>query len=197
MKDFILTYTIGDKLYLNCTNRCTCNCAFCIRKKSGVGYNLWLDREPEAREVIAALGDPGRFSEVVFCGYGEPLIRLDLVKEVASYIKSNFTLPVRINTNGHADLIHGQGSALGLRGLVDQINISLNAHDSRTYQEICRPSFGEKAYQAMISFARSCVGVIPEITLSVVEWPGVDLERCREVAEELGVGFRVRQYSGG
>lgn len=196
MKDFILTYTIGDRLYINMTNRCTNNCSFCIRKSElGVGYNLWLDREPDAREVIESLGDLNRYSEIVFCGYGEPLVRIDQVKEVAGHIKKECRVPVRINTNGHADLIHGEGSAGSLVGLVDRINISLNAHSSEKYLEICRPVFGKDTFEAVLSFAESCVGIIPEITLSVVECPGVDVEKCREVAEKLGMGFRLRKLS--
>ncbi|MHB8918197.1 MAG: TatD family nuclease-associated radical SAM protein [Desulfocucumaceae bacterium] len=196
MKDFILSYTIGDRLYINMTNRCTNNCSFCIRKSQlGVGYNLWLEREPDAREVIETLGDLDRYSEIVFCGYGEPLVRISQVKEVAGHIKKMCRVPVRINTNGHADLIHGKGSAGSLAGLVDRINISLNAHSSEKYMEICRPVFGKETFEAVLSFAESCIGIIPEITLSVVEWPGVDVEKCKEVAEKLGVGFRLRKLS--
>lgn len=197
MKEFILTYNMEDRLYLNVTNRCTNNCAFCIRNTSrGVGYNLWLEREPGAVEVIGALGDLGPYSEIVFCGYGEPLIRLDLIREVAGHIKKECGKPIRVNTNGQADLIHGPGSAGLLRGLVDRINISLNAQNSEKYVEICRPVFGNTAYESVISFAESCVGIIPEITLAVVEWPGVDIEKCRELANRLGVEFRLRKYNG-
>lgn len=195
LKDFILTYTIDDRLYLNVTNRCTNNCAFCIRKKQGVGYNLWLEREPEAEEVIGFLGDLKPYSEIVFCGYGEPLIRMDLVKQVAGHIKREHGKIIRVNTNGHADLIHGPGSAGSLRGLVDRINVSLNAHSSASYMEICRPAFGQGTYEAVIRFAESCIGLIPAVTLSVVQWPGVDVEQCREIAKGLGADFRLRPYS--
>ncbi|KJS68877.1 MAG: radical SAM protein [Peptococcaceae bacterium BICA1-7] len=197
MKDFILAYNIEDRRYLNVTNRCTNNCAFCIRKTDvGVGYNLWLAREPGLQEIKEALGDPAGCSEVVFCGYGEPLVRLDLVKDISSYIKDSFGSVVRVNTNGHADLLHGRGSVERLRGLVDRINISLNAENDHKYREICRPSFGPGTHDAVIQFAASCVGVIPDITLSVVDWPGIDIVKCREIAENIGVAFRVRKHDG-
>ncbi|MCL6610059.1 MAG: TatD family nuclease-associated radical SAM protein [Peptococcaceae bacterium] len=197
MKDLIVTYKIGDRLYLNVTNRCTNNCEFCIRYTArGVGYNLWLEREPGVEEVVGSLGDLRPYSEIVFCGYGEPLIRMDLVKEVAGHIKREWGKPVRVNTNGHADLIHGPGSAENLKGLVDRINVSLNAHSEEKYLEICRPVFGRGTYEAVIGFAESCIGSIPDITLSVVEWPGVDVNKCREVAERLGVNFLLRRRSG-
>ncbi|MFZ5648460.1 MAG: TatD family nuclease-associated radical SAM protein [Bacillota bacterium] len=196
MKEFIITYSLGDRLYLNITNRCTNNCDFCIRKtRHGVGYNLWLEREPSAEEVIGSLGDLGRYSEVIFCGYGEPLTRLDVVIEAAGYIKKKYGSIIRVNTNGHADMIHGPGSAEKLRGLVDRINISLNAHDSKSYTEICRPAFGPGAYDGVIKFAGSCIGVIPTVILSVVDWPGVDVEKCREIARNMGAEFRLRKHS--
>lgn len=195
LKDNILTYQIGDRLYLNITNRCTSNCAFCIRKsQKGVGYNLWISKEPGLEAMIRAIGDPSGYSELVFCGYGEPLIRMDLVADVAAYFKKRYGSIIRVNTNGHADLIHGPGSADRLRGLVDRINISLNAHSEEKYMEICRPAFGPGTYGSVRQFAGSCVGIIPEITLSVVEWPGVDVEKCRKIADGIGVGFRVRKH---
>lgn len=197
MKDSILVYDIEDRRYINVTNRCTNNCDFCIRKTSqGVGYNLWLDREPGYDEIINSLGDLSGYSEVIFCGYGEPLVRLDLVRDVASYIKNKYGSSIRVNTNGHSDLIHGKGSVERLTGLVDRINISLNAENADKYLKICRPSYGLDTYDAVIQFAKSCIGVIPDITLSVVDWPGVDLEQCRAVADSLGVKFRIRRYDG-
>ena len=195
MKDFIFKYSIDDSLYLNLTNRCTNNCTFCIRKTDhGVGYNLWLEREPSADEVINTLGDLAQFKEVVFCGYGEPLIRLDLLREVAVYLRKNYNGKIRINTNGHADLIHGRGSAEKLKGLVDTINISLNAHSSDKYVEICRPDFGPDSYNAVIQFIRDCREFISTVVMSVVEVPGLDIETCRELAKNLGVEFRLRKY---
>lgn len=196
MTNFTLTYKIENRLYINVTNRCTNDCVFCIRKsKQGVGYNLWLTREPNADEIINSLGDLKPYSEIVFCGYGEPLLRLDLVTELAKHIKKESGKIIRINTNGHADLINGKDSAAYLHGLVDKINISLNAQNCVKYLEICRPRLGSRAYEAVIQFAASCKGLIPNVVLSVVEWPGVDTEKCRAITKNLGVGFLLRRYS--
>jgi len=198
LRDFIITYSIEDRLYLNITNRCTNNCAFCIRKtEHGVGYNLWLQKEPSAEEVMASLRglEMDAYSEIIFCGYGEPLLRMDLVIEVAGGIKREYGKIIRINTNGHADLIHGPGNAQKLKGLVDRINISLNAQDSVKYREICRPAFGAGTYQAVLNFSKSCDGIIPDVVLSVVDWPGVDTVKCREIAQGLGMELRVRKSS--
>ncbi|AQS59116.1 TatD family nuclease-associated radical SAM protein [Desulforamulus ferrireducens] len=196
-KDFTLSYQIGDALYLNITNRCSNNCAFCIRDTAeGVGYHLWLQKEPTAEEILATIENPSQYREIVFCGYGEPLCRLEIVKEVAAALKERGARSIRINTNGQANLFYGRNIVPDLAGLVDVISISLNAHNAATYVELCRPQQGEEAYYAMLNFAKKCVGVIPRVVLSVVEWPGVDVEACRAIARDLGAEFRLRKYSG-
>ncbi|MEG6522093.1 TatD family nuclease-associated radical SAM protein [Desulfotomaculum sp. 1211_IL3151] len=193
-REFILSYQIGETLYLNVTNRCLNKCAFCIRETpSGIGFNLWLNKEPTIDEVLATVKDPGQYQEIVFCGYGEPLIRLDVVKEVAKKLKEMGAKCIRINTNGQANRYYGHNVAPELVGLVDIMSISLNAQNAAVYTEICKPVDGENAYFAMLEFARKCVGVIPRVILSVVEWPGVDVGACRAIAEDLGAEFRLRK----
>ena len=48
IKAMNISYEIGDKLYLNITNKCPCNCTFCIRHNGDGAYGsdpLWLDRK--------------------------------------------------------------------------------------------------------------------------------------------------------
>jgi TatD family-associated radical SAM protein len=191
-----LAYAIGEKLYLNITNQCPNQCCFCIRHTAhGVGYPLWLEKEPTADEVKAAMGDLSRYQEVVFCGYGEPLLRPDVVVEVAQYIKTNWHKPVRINTNGLAEKVLRREILPSLSGWVDAISISLNAQDTATYDQMCAPNVAD-AYQAVLDFAARSKRYIPRVILSVLELPGVDLAACRGIAERLGVEFRVRQFQG-
>jgi len=191
-----IAYRIRGSLYLNVTNRCTNACSFCAKFKDFTvkGHQLCLEQEPTVREVIDAIGDPTPYAEVVFCGYGEPLIRLDLVKEVAGWLKTRGIM-VRINTDGQANLVHGRDILPELAGLVDAISVSLNAPDASTYQGICRSRFGEQGYEAIKEFLRGARGLIPSVTATVVALPGLDVEACRRVAEELGVEFRVREYN--
>lgn len=209
-----ITYPIGDSLYLNITNRCTNQCQFCIRNKSRLfnrKYPLWLDQEPTADEIIKAIGDPSKYKQIVFCGYGEPLIRLDVVKEVASALKSKVQSPIllrssssegqeskvakiRIDTNGHANLFWGRNILPELKGLIDIMSISLDAQDAETYQRICRSIFGKKAFQAVIDFIKEAKKYIPEVEATVVDLPVINIDACKKIAEELGVGFRVRPY---
>jgi len=190
-----IAYTIRDSLYLNITNRCTNACVFCAKFRDFTvkGHCLKLDHEPDAAEVKKAIGDPSRYREVVFCGYGEPLLCLDLVKEIARWLKDN-GIRVRVNTDGQANLVHGRNILPELKGLVDAVSVSLNAPDAESYQRICRSSFGPAGYQAVLDFIREAKQHIPSVTASVVTLPGVDVEACRLIAAQLGVDFRIRQY---
>lgn len=188
-----VAYQIRNSLYLNITNRCTNTCSFCIRFQSDYvkGHNLRLDHEPTLEELKSAVGDPTRYHEVVFCGYGEPLLRLDVVRNLAEWIKQK-NGRVRINTNGHGNLIYGRNILPELQGLVDSISVSLDAHDEATYNKICRPSFRD-AFNAVISFIREAKRHVPQVQATVVSVPDVDIGKCRKIAAELGVELRVRK----
>lgn len=190
-----IAYPIRRSLYLNLTNRCTNACTFCIRQKTDFikGHNLRLNREPDFDEVVTAIGDPSRYQEVVFCGYGEPLLRLELVKQVAAWLKERGAR-VRLNTNGQGNLIHGRNIVPELAGLIDEVSVSLNAHDQATYDHICPSRFGEKAYPEVLAFVVECKrhGIVTAFT--VLDMPGVDLAACRELAKRLDVGIRIRHY---
>jgi len=189
-----VAYELNGSLYLNLTNACPNRCAFCVRGRApGVGgYDLWLEREPTAAEVLAAIGDPARYREIVFCGYGEPTCRLDVLIEVARALRGK-GVPLRLNTNGLGSLINGRDILPELDGLLDVVSVSLNAAEAGTYDRLCRSSFGPAAFPAVITFLRQSRQYIPRVTASVVPTDGVDIEACRQVAAELGVEFRVRQ----
>lgn len=193
----MIAYKLGNSLYLNITNRCTNRCSFCIRQYGpGVGgYKLWLEKEPTTKEVIEAIGDPTGYKEVVFCGYGEPLMRLQVVLDVARYIKQNYpNVPIRINTNGQANLIYGEDVTPQFKGLIDVISISLNAENAEKYNQLCSSDYGEEAYYSILEFARKCKNYVPRVILSVVALPDINIDKCRKLAQDLGVEFRVRIY---
>jgi TatD family-associated radical SAM protein len=198
-----ITYQIKNSIYVNLTNRCPCACTFCLRQKGAGVYgsdSLWLEREPSADEVIAALDacDLTRFREVVFCGYGEPTESLEVLLAAAEHLKSrDGSLRVRVNTNGLSDLINARPTAALFADKVDCLSISLNTDDPEEYLALCRPKFGKAAYPAMLDFAREAAACVPEVVMSVVGEPVTSLEkqrRCRAIAESLGAGLRVRPY---
>jgi TatD DNase family protein len=189
-----VAYKIRDSLYLNITNRCTNRCSFCIKFQSDYvkGHNLKLTGEPDEEELKRAIGDPSRHEEVVFCGYGEPTLRLDLIKNIASWIKQK-NGKVRINTNGQGNLIHKRNILPELKGIVGRISISLDAHDQETYNRICRPA-DKNAFNAILEFIKEAKQYIPEVTVTVVDIEGVDIGKCKKIAEDLGVGIRIRKH---
>ncbi len=188
-----ITYELDGKLYLNLTNRCTNNCSFCIRNTpEALPYDLYLEREPDIAEIIREIGTAEKYEEVIFCGFGEPMIRLPALKEVAAYLKQ-LGKKVRLNTNGQADLIWNRPVAPELAGLIDAISISLNAGSEARYQELCASRFGRGVFDAIVSFALQCVQVIPEVTLSVVDVLSIsEIQACAAIAEGIGASFRVR-----
>ena len=192
-----IVYEIRDSLYINPTLRCTADCVFCARLIDPVvkGHNLGLpeEDEPTVDEALSLIGDPARYSEIVFCGYGEPTLRLDFIKDVSRWLQSK-GMTVRLNTNGHANMIHGRDVVPELVGLIDTVSISLNAHDPAKYIKIMRDDFGERSFEGMIDFIKKCVaaGIITHLT--VVDLPGIDVEASRKLAYGLGAEFRVRKY---
>ena len=192
----MIAYQIGSSLYLNVTNKCTNDCYFCIRNLApGVaGYDLRLEEDPSPREIIDKIGDPRKYDQVVFCGFGEPLVSLDTVKEVSRWLKGRGAY-VRVDTNGLANLYHGRNVLPELEGLVDAISVSLNAESGEKYCRICRPVFGDDSFPALLDFIEQAKKYIPSVRVSVVDVEEIDIEACRELARDLGVGFRVRHYS--
>jgi len=191
-----IVYPIRNSLYLNITNRCSNRCTFCWKNASFVvkGHDLELAREPDAQEILAAVGDPKKYGEIVFCGFGEPLLRLDLVKTVAAELKK-MGAKIRIDTDGQANLVYGRNILPELKGLVDAVSVSLNAENAQKYHRLCRSPFGEKGFEGVLDFLREAKKVIPEVTATVLTMPGANLEACRRLAEdELGVKFRPRAY---
>lgn len=198
-----ITYQVKQSVYVNLTNRCPCACRFCLRNNgSGVFGSgpLWLEREPTLEEVTASLDgwDYTRFREVVFCGYGEPTERLDVLLAAAEYLKGrDAALRVRVNTNGLSDLINGKPTAPLFAGKVDCLSISLNTDDAAEYLDLCRPKFGAAAYPALLAFTKEAAAVVPEVVMTVVGEPVTSIEkqvRCRALAESLGARLRIRPY---
>ena len=189
-------YTLNDKLYINITNKCCCSCIFCLRQGGGgVGSadSLWLEREPSLGEIKAAFdaADLSGKTEIVFCGYGEPMERAADVIETARYIKSRCGLPLRINTNGLAKLIRPDFDMSGLAA-VDSVSISLNADNKDEYLRLTQSRFGEGSFEAMLRFAREAKAFTNVVFTVVDVLEPERIEQARRIADDAGVGLRVR-----
>ena len=201
-----LVYFLGQKAYINITNACTNACKFCVRdiKDDVKGANLWLDvQNVKAEDVIKQIKDSAKKvlegGEIVFCGYGEPLIKFEEVKKICQYIREQMPdLKIRINTNGHGNFVNKKNIVPELKGLIDNISISLNAQNEELYREISQPKF-EGAYEAMLDFAKECVKEGIDTTMSVVskfeeDKYNVDIEKCEQIAHSIGAKFRNREW---
>ena len=198
-----LVYLLDGKIYINLTNRCTNSCVFCIRsiKDDVCGKNLWLKNEVfSAQDVISQLKQYVKDgAEVIFCGYGEPTLKLEILKEVAQFLKSSYKdVKVRLNTNGHGNFIYSRDITRELKDLIDEISVSLNASNKEEYDAISKPNLkSENSFEEVKDFIQKSVQAgIPTVASVVVGYKNldIDVEKSRELAIELGAKFRVREW---
>lgn len=194
-----ILYTYQNQVYVNLTNKCDCNCRFCIRTHhEGVGDadTLWHKTEPTLEEVKAAI-DAYDFSgrkELVYCGYGEPTCAIENLVVSAKYAKEKYGLKIRVNTNGLGNLYHKRDIVPELAGVADTVSISLNAPTKETYMEVTRPQF-ENAFEGMLDFAKECGEKIPNVKFTVVDvLTKEQIEESRKLAEDCGIELRVRPF---
>ncbi len=205
-KAMTLSYESGGNLYLNVTNQCPCRCIFCIRKNGDGAYGsdpLWLEHEPDMQEMKADLAkrDLSQYRDVVFCGYGEPLMRLGFVCELAAYIREIAPhVHLRLNTNGLADLYNpsesGESAARRVAGVMDKVSISLNGGSAEVYNRVTQPKTGgEEPYETMLRFARECKAFGLEVMFTVVDViTPEEIAAAKAKADELGIVLEVREW---
>jgi len=189
-----LAYRLHGNCYLNITYHCTLRCAFCPKFNGSWevrDIDLLLTREPQADEVLAAIGDPSGDREIVFCGLGEPTLNLPVLLEVARVLKAQGK-PIRLNTDGLANLVHGRDVTPEMAEVVDAVSISMNAQDEALYERHCRPKQAG-AFEAMQDFARRAGERGMAVTLTAIDGlEGVDIAACERIAHSLGASFRRR-----
>ncbi|MCU7905690.1 MAG: TatD family nuclease-associated radical SAM protein [Candidatus Thiodiazotropha sp. (ex Epidulcina cf. delphinae)] len=192
-----ISYQIRNNLYLSITDRCTLECAFCPKTKGDMtvkGYDLTFNHRPTAEEIIASIDDPAEYDEIVFCGYGEPTLRLNVLLQVAGHIKRHGG-HVRVNTDGLSNLVHKHNTLPVLGESVDALSVSLNAQNSTLYDLHCRPNL-PGSYEAMLDFLRQAPCHISDVAATAIEgMKGVDIPACEAIAEEMGVEFHCRTFN--
>lgn len=198
-KKMTILYEVGEGLYINLTNKCPCACTFCIRNEGDGAYgseSLWLKHEPSFEEIVEEFKkfNLGKYKEIVFCGYGEPTERIELLVQVADYVRSVSDIKIRINTNGLGNLIHSKSIEHLLEGRIDIVSISLNAPNAEDYAKVTRPKYGIASFDAMLKFASECKKYVPTVVFTVVDCiPQEQIEASRKIAEQVGVNFRIRE----
>jgi TatD family-associated radical SAM protein len=200
MNGDIKTTAVTNKVYINLTNRCSCSCTFCLRatKELDETNTLWLSKEPEAGDVITEMErfDFSKVPEFIFCGFGEPMYRKDAIIEIAKYIRKKYpNALIRINTNGHGNLIYGKHIEEEFENLIDTFSISLNSSNAKEYQKLTRSQYGEESFDAMLDFARDSKKYIPNVVLTVVDIIGEEeIAKCQKICDDRGVTLRVRPF---
>lgn len=192
----------GKNIYVNITNRCPCSCIFCLRqtKEMMEENSLWLkEGEPSVEAVMTEFSkyDLNVINELVFCGFGEPLERIDDVCQIIDELKKDYPkLKVRVNTVGLANLLHERDVTPMLQGRVDTVSISLNAPTAEEFLELTRSRFGIESFEAVKKFAVLAKRYVPNVVMSVVEkvMPEEKIDCCRSICDELGVTLRIRPY---
>ena len=195
-------YELYGALYINITNKCPCSCIFCIRNHTDVIQNsdpLWFEGdEPTIEDIKKDFErfNPENYSEFVFCGYGEPTERMDILIETAKFLKEKTNKKIRLNTNGLSDLILGKkNTAYELKGLIDTVSISLNAPDAKRFAEVTNSVYGEKSFEALLDFAKDAKKCIDNVAFTVVDVISQEeIDKCRKISDELGIELRVREY---
>ena len=197
----VILYEVHNNLYVNLTNKCPCQCTFCLRQTRDEMENsgsLWLEREPSADEVKAEFSkfDMSKYGEVVFCGFGEPTERLDTMRSVAEFVKEKYNKTIRVNTNGLGDLVNGKNTAPMYKDKIDIVSISLNTPNKERYLELTRSRFGIESFDAMLEFAKNVREYVGEVVLTTVDTTltKAEEEQCRKICESIGATYRIRPW---
>ncbi len=192
-----ITYVINNKLYINLTNKCNLHCIFCQRERNRnflvKGYWVWVSRDPSVKEILRGIKDPEMYDEIVFCGYGEPTLRFDAIKEISRVLKEKGAKKIRVDTNGLLFTFLPKEKLKELKGLVDEFSVSINAPDDETYNKVCMPA-QQGAFKKVTEFIKECLKEGFKVTATAVNYPGVDMKRTEELVRSLGAKWRARYY---
>lgn len=200
-KAMTILYKVHNNIYVNLTNKCPCACTFCLRQtrdRMDDSDPLWLEHEPSVEEVIEEFGKwkVEDYNEVVFCGFGEPTERLDVLLQVAEWLKKNYSIKTRVNTNGLSDFIYDKDTTPMFEGKIDTVSISLNTPNPEKYLELTRNKFGIESFDGMIRFAKNVKKYVPNVVMTTVSTTLTEEEEkeCQKICDSIGVTYRIRPW---
>mmetsp|Transcript_15879 Transcript_15879/g.23913 ORF Transcript_15879/g.23913 Transcript_15879/m.23913 type:complete len:218 (+) Transcript_15879:71-724(+) len=202
-----LTYWLRGNLYVSVTNRVNSlspvvlrGPSFTMPSESGfckLSYENDTDFEPTSDMIFDAVDqafEAGKIAvssmdseQVTFAGYGEPLLRAEVICDAATMIKDKrHGVPLRIKTNGLVSSSDASDLALRLRDSgIDKMCISLNSDNPKQHQEIMKPTTDAK-FGDVCSFVIACVEAGLEVECTAVERPDVNISGVRALAMSLG-----------
>jgi len=204
-----IVYRFHGNLYINLTNRCPNACVFCIKTKFSMvfnGYNLNLEgKEPCAEDVLEEIYRQSKeapVGEIVFCGYGEPTMRLETLLKIALTLKQKMAAgkypktPLRLNTLGLGNLVYGRDITGDLASVLDSVSISINSPEEEQWLKIVRPlpQYRENGYKSVLEFIKLLAQKMQDVTVTIVDKQGIDAAKTKALAESLGAKFRLREF---
>ena len=194
-------YKVGKNLYVNLTNKCPCDCTFCLRRSFdtvGESKSLWLEHDADYDEIMKAFENypPESYEELVFCGFGEPTENLDVLLEVAKTVRKRWDKRMRINTNGMGNLVNKKNIPPLFEGLINTVSISLNNPDPEKFQEMVRCKYKDRPFEEMIEFARECVKYVDKVIMTTVDTTlsREEEEKCAGICKNIGATYRIRAW---
>jgi len=201
----------GPEFSINFTNKCPCACIFCVRDFS-TGWrnsgNLYLAKEPTVSDIKNAILEElehrtDTVELIKFCGYGEPLVRSNVIIEVAEFIKSLVPdVKIQINTAGWPYYRNNKVNLEKYREVgITSFSISVNAPNKELYDKITRPGVydrDELAFEDTLKFIKECINHQFETKCTLVKF-GIkeeDIIATEKNINDLGAVFIVREYIG-
>lgn len=200
----IIYYRRGkDEMSINITNKCPNACLFCIRDKDeGWGVsNLYLKEDPSLQEIKeetreALEENDEEITKVKICGYGEPLIRLEILPELVKFVRENLPeTTIQLTTTGWPVYSMEKGLERFRKSSengIDRIYLSTHAVEEETYDKVVRPA-EDNSFEKVMKFLELSKNMDMEVVCSFVDIGLLDEEEVKEFAEEKQVKYDIRE----
>jgi len=199
----MIFYEHGSGLYVNLTSRCPVACEFCVKQEWDYGFegqDLSLPKgEPSVEELRSGLKarmlKTKKYKQLVFCGFGEPTMRLAAMTGLGTFARRNWPgLEIRLNTIGLGSLIEKRDIVPELHDYLDMVSVSLNTLDPKQWVLMHRPApkYRAKGFAAVKDFIERCAKSGLRTRVTGVQGAGADLSAVEDYARRVGAEFLAR-----